>query len=207
MSTLENELDALGFEETATAAEQPEPKRRKRAKRIAGIIGAALIAAAIAVAIIVLVGMLVAPDQTEKIVGETTTAVTHSVRKVAGVEPKVILGQVGDQADIDSCPGYWVHMASYNNGTGFDVPVYSAHNGCVGFGDRGDVILPLGIGDTIQIEDEHGVTRSHKVTEIRNLPQHSTTTDALKGMSGPLILQTCYWDNATMKFISVTPIG
>lgn len=212
MRSIDDDLTALGFERTPSILDQgvpdeTEPEPHRRARHILLVLVGTLVALVLAIASILLVGVAVAPEKTKEVVGETATTITHAARQATGVEPKVILGPVGDQADIDSCPGYWVHMASYNEGTGFEVPVYSAHNGCFGLGDRGDVILPLKIGETIQIEDRHGATRSHTVVDVRTLPQRTTTTDALKGMTGPLILQTCYWDDSTMKFISVKPVG
>ncbi|MHA3724183.1 hypothetical protein ACXR2T_09925 [Leucobacter sp. HY1910] len=213
---VDEDLALLGFEEpssdtvpTVVRGKSHYAPRRQHRKRwwFTGLsaLAAIVIALIILAASTVLVGTVAAPELTNKIIGEAATSVTHAARTVAKTEPRVVLGGDGGQAEVDACPGSWTRMIAYNQNTGFEVPVYSAHNGCWGTDGRGDVILPLGIGDKINIVDNTG-ERLYRVIEMIDRPQRTSTTDDINTLTGPIILQTCYWDDQTMKFVSVEPV-
>lgn len=71
----------------------------------------------------------------------------------------------------------------------------SAHNNC-----RGDVILPIVVGDRVEIEGR-GV---FEVTDSRDT-RKKATSDEVSDMNGEILLQTCYYREDRMKFLALTP--
>ena len=145
------------------------------------IIGASLVASA-----------AFAPDQTEKIVGEVKVAIEDTSNKVRGKHVTVKLGKKGGLREVDRCDGTWIEMTSYEL-EGLQ-PVYAAHNMC-----KGDKILPLKKGDRIKVKGGE----MYQIADIRYLKKTWSTTDKLLGMRGDLILQSCFYGENRMKFISL----
>lgn len=139
---------------------------------------------------------LFAPQTSERIVGDLRVKTEQGRRWMAGEKyPTVRLSGPGDQADLDACDGTFVEMESYVM-PGMQ-PIHAAHNNC-----RGEVILPLEVGDKLAIEGRG----EWRVTEIRDLSKTWSSSEELLGMEGRLILQTCYWGEPHMKFMAVEPV-
>lgn len=201
------DLQELGFTETETdvapVITADDQRRRNKVKAWVSVLALTLVGLIVAAAIAALVGLITAPEKTKEIIGSATTDVKHQIQQAAGGKPRVVLGTNGGQAEVDACPAAWTRMIAYED-DGMESPVYSAHNGCWGEG-RGDVILPLGIGDKIDVVTHDG-EREFKVTAMQDVPQRTTTVEDVKHLHGTLILQTCYWDDQTMKFVVLEPL-
>ncbi len=152
----------------------------------------------------VLTAQWLAPEETQRVVGSAVGSARQVYSDVArGDAPVSIqLGPPGNDAAIDTAPhGVFVEMASYRVAEQLQ-PVFAAHNG---FG--GDVILPLAIGDRVQVLDAGGEQHEMVVTDARDTPQVGATTADLSGMAGSILVQTCYWDVDEMRFVALTPVG
>ncbi|TDP89528.1 hypothetical protein EDF62_3259 [Leucobacter luti] len=204
------DFEQLGFtesEDTGAAPPDAPGQVRKRRKLAAWLtaIASVLIGIILIGAIAILIGLGVAPDKTKEVIGTAGTQIKHQAQVVSGQTPRVILGPDGGQELVDQCPGSWVRMVDYQTDE-MQSPVYSAHNGCWGEGVRGDVILPLGIGDVVEVVERDGGEQEFRIVEMLDVPQFTTTVDDISHLSGTLILQTCYWDGATMKFVMLEPV-
>lgn len=169
-----------------------ESTRKRRIITVLGVLVALL-------GLVALIVLWLWPKEVKQATGEVSTQV---VKVITGKVPKVQLGGDGGQAEVDACPGDWVRMINYR----LDAPVYAAHNGCAELVGRGDVILPLKPGDLVDVVDQRGRERSYEVVEMRDTPQHGQSTATIEDMDGELILQTCYWDDLTMKFVGLDPV-
>lgn len=152
----------------------------------------------------VLAAQWLAPEQTQRVVGAAVGSARQVYSEVArGDAPVTIeLGPPGDNTAIDTAPhGIFVEMASYRAAEQLQ-PVFAAHNG---YG--GDVILPLAMGDRVDVVDAQGEQREMVVTDARDTPQVGATTGDLSGMAGSILVQTCYWDVDEMRFVALTPVG
>lgn len=136
------------------------------------------------------------PDEAEKAAGTARIASGEVLMKVKGQKyPKVHLGAKGHIRELDRCDGTFIEMGAYE--TDGLQPVYAAHNNC-----KGDVILKLEVDDIIDIKDKG----QYKISDIRHTKKTWSTTDEILGMEGEFILQSCYYGENRMKFISMTPI-
>lgn len=154
----------------------------------AAIVGAALALVSLAV--------LIFPSQLERAVGETKVAVEAVVQDfVAREYPTVVLGPLGGEREMDWCDGRFIEMESYRiDGV---PPVYAGHVNC-----GVDFILSWEIGDLVKVEGRDTI---YEVVEERHTRKWANI-DSLRGMSGELVLQTCYWGQDKMRFLALEPV-
>lgn len=165
------------------------PKRRSRSL---AWLGAILILASV----LIFAANSLFPDQTEKYTGRAKVSISHTIAKARGQEhPTVTLGASGGKQLLDACDGTFTRILAYEQGG--SLPTYAAHNNC-----KGDVILPVELGDTIEVKDR-GL---FEVTDVRVVPKFWSTTDDILGLDGELMLQTCYYGENRMKFLALTPL-
>lgn len=168
-----------------------------RRRRLGRVLVDALVIMAIASGLVVLAGIWLAPDVTERVAGDVRIKVAETKRKVVDRDPypTVRLSGPGGMRQVDACDGSFVEMSSY------ELPglqqVFAAHNNC-----KGDVILPWKTGQKVRVAG-HGMW---VVSDTRDLNKTWSRTDELLGMTGDIILQTCYWGRDVMKFVALTPL-
>ena len=182
-------------------APAPAPKKRRKRFRVWGVISGVLVVGLIAVGVAGLISTAVAPEWTEEVVGNAVAQVQQTAVD-AGVTPPPLLTLAGPggQAELDRCDGTWTQMVQYIEG-GVPQPVHSAHNGC-----GGNPLLTLEMGGTIDVRQLDGTVVTYQAVDERRVAQVGTTTADIMGMGGDLILQTCFWDNATMRFVGLSPV-
>ena len=182
-------------------APAPAPKKRRKRFRVWGVISGVLVVGLIAVGVAGLISTAVAPEWTEEVVGNAVAQVQQTAVD-AGVTPPPLLTLAGPggQAELDRCDGTWTQMVQYIEG-GVPQPVHSAHNGC-----GGNPLLTLEMGGTIDVRQLDGTVVTYQAVDERRVAQVGTTTADIMGMGGDLILQTCFWDNATMRFLGLSPV-
>lgn len=150
----------------------------------------------------ILITLLVRPSAPTEVYGLVHQHFTdREVEQVieAGGNPTVTLGGAGGQAELDVCDGTFIEMTQYDPGGELDLPpTYSAHNGC-----GGDIILHLAVGTEVTVIDTAGQGTDYVITEELTTRQFATATSDLTGLDGDLLLQSCFWDNTTMRFISL----
>jgi hypothetical protein len=169
------------------------------------------------VGLITLITVFVNPTLPQEIVETTKDNVTQIQREVStqlndesgeglgqwvdgrwtGI-PSIYLGDAGGSQRVDACDGTFTRMTSYDEIENLQ-DWYSAHNGC-----GGSEILYLEPGSKFNLNRD-GVWETWELVEYRRIPQVGSNTSAAAGMSGELIVQTCYWDDATMKVASIAP--
>ena len=172
---------------------RPEPAptvRRERPIRLWA--GGALVV----VGLVVAGATMVVPELMDKVAGNLKVTVEKRASEwiAPGELPQVTLGAEGDTADLDRCTGEFTEMISYR--AGGIPPLYSAHNNC-----GGDIILGWDIGQRVKVAGSDVV---YEVVEERHAPQPSGA-ERLEGMSGELILQTCYYGENRMRFVALAP--
>ncbi len=182
-------------------APAPAPKKKRKRFRVWGVISGVLVVGLIAVGVAGLISTAVAPEWTEEVVGNAVAQVQQTAVD-AGVTPPPLLTLAGPggQAELDRCDGTWTQMVQYIEG-GVPQPVHSAHNGC-----GGNPLLTLEMGGTIDVRQLDGTVVTYQAVDERRVAQVGTTTADIMGMGGDLILQTCFWDNATMRFLGLSPV-
>ena len=186
-------------------APAPAPKKKRKRFRVWGVISGVLVVGLIAVGVAGLISTAVAPEWTEEVVGNAVGNAVAQVQQTAvdaGVTPPPLLTLAGPggQAELDRCDGTWTQMVQYIEG-GVPQPVHSAHNGC-----GGNPLLTLEMGGTIDVRQLDGTVVTYQAVDERRVAQVGTTTADIMGMGGDLILQTCFWDNATMRFLGLSPV-
>lgn len=97
------------------------------------------------------------------------------------------VGLTGHQAALDLCAG-WV-FEDFRAGD-----VVSAHNHC-----GGDVVLGMNVGDTVSLTGHVGGT--YRVTETKRVSKGVPASV----LAGGLWMQTCYYDDVTMRLVRLTP--
>lgn len=182
------------------AKTKPKKKRKKR-MRIWGAISGVLVVALIALGVAGLISTTVAPEWTEEVVGNAVAQVQQTAVNTGVAPPPVLtLAGPGGQAELDRCDGTWTQMIQYIE-VGVPQPVHSAHNGC-----GGNPLLTLEMGGTIDVRQLDGNVVTYQAVDERRVAQVGTTTADIMGMGGDLILQTCFWDNSTMRFVGLSPV-
>lgn len=139
---------------------------------------------------------MIAPELMDKVAGNLKVTVEKQASEwiTPGELPEVVLGGEGDMSDLDGCTGEFTEMISYRvDGI---PPLFSAHNNC-----GGDIILGWELGQRVRIAGSDVV---YEVVEERHAPQPSGA-ERLEGMSGELVLQTCYYGETRMRFLALTP--
>lgn len=186
-----------------TSAEQTDApagrKKRRRGvlRRIGTVVAVLLIAAGLAAGVTALVW----PDQVQEAYGEAQIAIGEWRMEVTNEVPSAQLGASGGKGELNRCDGTFTEMLSYER-EGVP-PVWAAHNNC-----GGDVILPLKIGDEINLVSGD-TTTLYRVVDIRETPKEWASTEALIGLEGELSLQTCFYggSDVPMKFVGLEPVG
>lgn len=176
----------------------PRADRRKpRGRLVASVAGVLLLVAAAALA----GGAVLYPEQTEAVVGGVKVriqGVVADAAEIVGETPTITLGHVGDRYALDTADfGVFVEMESYRvEGV---PPVYAAHNN-----RGGDVILSWNMGEEVRVLDSAGNAQLYVVAEERFTPKWSQVS-RLEGMSGDIVVQTCFYGEDRMRFLSLTP--
>lgn len=178
-----------------------ETARRKRRRRssVLFVVGMSVAAIGIAFAILYLlmpekVGLVV-----EKAYGNTQSVVAKIQVETLGITPTLTLGASGGVSELDRCDGTFTEMLSYSSDQFQIQPVWAAHNNC-----GGDVVLSWETGQVIDVT-QAGVTSQYLVADIRTTAKHWSTTEELVGMTGALIVQSCYYGEDKMRFVGLVP--
>lgn len=193
-AVMEDSLQSIGIESEETT------KKHTGAKKFWAIAGMTIMSIILAIAIVLLVMVKVDPKKTEEVVmGGLTNlkAAVHTV--VPASEPVIKLGIDGGQPELDVCDGTWISQIEYVEI--LDIPSYSAHNGC-----GGDVILNKGLGDTVKIQERNGEINTYKVVDTFSEKKEGTYISDIRGHDGEMLLQTCYWDSVTLKFLMLDKV-
>ena len=118
----------------------------------------------------------------------------------------VALGVAGGEAELDRCDGTFTRMVDYTAPETDIPPVWAAHNNC-----GGDVLLSWELGDRLTLTGPGASGASgqvFEVVEVRHAPRDGADLTALDGMSGDLIVQTCYYRPDTrMRFLALEPVS
>ena len=147
-----------------------------------------------------LILQMLMPATLERGLGEAKVALeataSRVVTEVAPTSyPTVTLGPLGGMKEMDWCDGRFIEMESYRiSGV---LPVYAGHNKC-----GADIILGWNIGDHVKIA---GSDIIYEVVEERHTKKWDNIA-SLRGMKGELILQTCFWGQNKMRFLSLAPV-
>ncbi len=168
--------------------------RRRRGRPGLLIVSIALVA----LGITSLVASTVAPDAVDSVTGNIKVAVQKQFQQVFAPDalPQITLGGEGGLAQLDECDGTFTEMISYRlDGV---LPLFAAHNNC-----GGDVILGWELGQRVTVQGSDIV---YEVVEERHTPKWSDV-DALVGMSGEFMVQTCFYGENRMRFLALAPVG
>lgn len=135
------------------------------------------------------------PAAVERVIGGLKVQAEATVAEVFDLPPPTVyLGVLGDETELDWCDGTFIELEPYRvDGV---LPVYAAHNNC-----GGDIILTWDIGDTVHIGGEQ---KPYVVVEERTTRKWSQIS-SLRGMAGELALQTCFYGEDRMRFLSLAP--
>lgn len=141
------------------------------------------------------------PEEVQQAYGEVQVAVGEWRVQVAKEVPVARQGATGGERQLGWCNGDFIEMTPYHH-EGVP-PVWAAHNNC-----GGDVILPLQIGDQIDLL-KGGVSTRHEVVDVRELPKRRSSPEVLVGLGGALALQTCFYggSDVPMKFVGLSPVA
>ncbi|CAN5349865.1 hypothetical protein BH09ACT5_BH09ACT5_19930 [soil metagenome] len=103
----------------------------------------------------------------------------------------------GWQNELDACQ--WVLMDMVAS---VPLPIVAAHNYC-----GGGIVLEMQVGDTVTLGG-YGYDGTYVVTGDRDAWSGGDAAEAIAGMGGDVILQTCYWDDdGTERLVSLQRIG
>lgn len=150
----------------------------------------------VAVGAALLAGSVFAPDLVSRAAGAVKVEVERQLQRILTPDelPVIRLGPEGGLIELDLCDGTFTEMVSYRmDGV---PPLYAAHNNC-----GGDILLGWEIGDRVRIEGSDTV---YTVVEERHTPKWSHI-EKLVGMSGEIVLQTCYYGENRMRFLALAP--
>ena len=115
----------------------------------------------------------------------------------AGPDWSISIGAIGLQAEVDQC--IWVRM---DFSAAVTIPIVGAHNFC-----GGGIVLEMTPGQTVSLSGA-GLDGSYVVADGRDAWADADAADAIAGMSGDVILQTCYWDdNGTLRLVALHRVG
>lgn len=141
-------------------------------------------------------GSVFAPDFVARAAGSVKVEIDRQVHRILTPDelPVIRLGPEGSLIELDLCDGTFTEMVSYRmDGV---PPLYAAHNNC-----GGDILLGWEIGERVRIEGSDTV---YTVVEERHTPKWSHI-EKLVGMSGEIVLQTCYYGENRMRFLGLAP--
>ncbi|KJC63592.1 hypothetical protein TZ00_13740 [Agreia bicolorata] len=89
----------------------------------------------------------------------------------------------GHQTELDACQ--WVRMD-----VGAIAPIVGAHNFC-----HGDIVLDMTMGEIVSVTGTD-LDGDYQITGSRDARAGEDAARATAGLSGDLLFQTCYWDDA-----------
>ena len=137
-----------------------------------------------------------APDLVDRTTGDIKVAVQEQLHQLLAPDelPEIRLGGEGGMVELDHCDGTFTEMITYRiDGV---PPLFAAHNNC-----GGDVILGWELGQRVSVAGSDTV---YEVVEERHTPKWSNI-DALVGMSGEFMVQTCFYGENRMRFLALAP--
>ncbi|WP_372967751.1 hypothetical protein [Microbacterium sp.] len=137
-----------------------------------------------------------APDLVDRTTGDIKVAVQEQLHQLLAPDelPEIRLGGEGGMVELDHCDGTFTEMITYRiEGV---PPLFAAHNNC-----GGDVILGWELGQRVSVAGSDTV---YEVVEERHTPKWSNI-DALVGMSGEFMVQTCFYGENRMRFLALAP--
>lgn len=178
----------------AVTAEAPVDAKTRRRSR------SGLLIASIALVTLgsgFLVASTVAPDAVDRITGDIKVSVQKQLHQVFAPDdlPQLRLGGEGGLPQLDDCDGTFTEMISYRvEGV---IPLFAAHNNC-----GGDIILGWELGQRVTVEGSDIV---YEVVEERHTPKWSDV-EALVGMSGEFMVQTCFYGENRMRFLALAQV-
>jgi hypothetical protein len=100
------------------------------------------------------------------------------------IDWSIAIATVGLQAEIDACQ--WVRMDFTSD---VPVPIVAAHNFC-----GGGIVLEMVPGQTVALSGT-GLDGTYLVVGSKDAWADEDAVDAIAGLSGDVILQTCYWED------------
>ena len=161
---------------------------------------ALLLVPVIAAGVVLTVAATVAPQWANEKIMDASTAVETGYRELTGDVPTIRLGPEGGERELDWCSGEFIELAEYRDPAQPDLPpTFVAHNLC-----DGKVVLTLEEGMQVDVVDRSGAVTRHTVSERRTVPPNTPAREAIAGMRGALVLQTCNW-NWDIRLIALTP--
>lgn len=172
-----------------------EPGRARRPRRRSGLLFASILLVGLGASF--LSASVLAPDTVDKVTGDLKVSVQETLHQVFSPDelPVIRLGVEGGMVELDRCDGTFTEMVSYRID---DVlPLFAAHNNC-----GGDVILGWELGQRVAVEGSDTV---YEVVEERHTPKWSNV-EALAGMTGEFMVQTCFYGENKMRFLSLAPV-
>lgn len=140
----------------------------------------------------------VAPDAVDRATGDIKVTVQKQFQQIVAPDalPELRLGGEGGLVQLDRCDGTFTEMVSYRvDGV---LPLFAAHNNC-----GGDIILGWELGQRVTIEGSDVV---YEVVEERHTPKWSDV-EALVGMSGEFMVQTCFYGENRMRFLALAQVA
>ncbi len=181
---------SLAHEGPTTSSKQTTRGRRTRGRVVL------LVASALSMSIgLLLVGATVlAPEAMDRISGTAKVVVEKQIQQIVAPEvlPEITLGVEGGMRELDRCDGTFTQMTSYR--VPEVLPLYAAHNNC-----GGDIILGWTVGDRVRVAGSDIV---FEVVEERHTPKWSQV-EVLEGMAGEFMVQTCFYGENKMRFLSL----
>lgn len=173
-----------------------ETARAQRPRRRGGLLFASIVLVGLGLSF--LSASVLAPDLVDKVTGDVKVSVLKQFHQVFAPDelPTIRLGTEGGMGELDRCDGTFTEMVSYRID---DVlPLFAAHNNC-----GGDVILGWELGQRVMVEGSDVV---YEVIEERHTPKWSNV-EKLTGMTGEFMVQTCFYGENKMRFLSLAPAG
>ena len=176
--------------------ESAETVRAQRPRRRGGLLFASIVLVGLGLSF--LSASVLAPDLVDKVTGDAKVSVLKQFHQIFAPDdlPTIRLGAEGGMVELDHCDGTFTEMVSYRID---DVlPLFAAHNNC-----GGDVILGWDIGQRVTVAGSDAI---YEVVEERHTPKWSNV-EKLAGMTGEFMVQTCFYGENKMRFLSLAPVG
>jgi hypothetical protein len=170
--------------------------RRPRPRRRGGLLMASIVLVGLGATL--LSASVLVPDLVDRVTGDVKVSVVKQFHQIFTPDelPTIRLGGEGGMVELDHCDGTFTEMVSYRID---DVlPLFAAHNNC-----GGDVILGWDLGQRVMVAGSDVV---YEVVEERHTPKWSNV-EALAGMTGEFMVQTCFYGENKMRFLSLAPVG
>jgi len=186
----------VAVDRTAANGDEPgEPVTRRHPRRRIGLLSTSILLVGLGASF--LSASVLAPDAVDRVTGDVKVSVLKTFHEVFAPDelPVIRLGVEGGMVELDRCDGTFTEMVSYRID---DVlPLFAAHNNC-----GGDVILGWELGQRVTIEGSDVI---YEVVEERHTPKWSNVEE-LTGMTGEFMVQTCFYGENKMRFLSLAPV-